>query len=61
MIVKNLIKQLMEMPMDAEVCVGIKNNDGNYIYGKEKLIVADYGDGEVGIIARKEEGDTNEN
>lgn len=47
--VKQLIKELLDMPMDAKVLIGVQVEDGNYNM-KENPLVADYEDGYIGIF-----------
>lgn len=47
--VKQLIKELLEMPMDAEVLVSEQMEDGDW-FTKHESTVVDYEDGSIGIL-----------
>lgn len=50
MTVKRLIERLLEMPMDAEVIVSVKDKEtALYTYAKAEYTV-EYDDGNVGIF-----------
>lgn len=51
MTVKDLIKKLVEMPMDATVLIGQQQEENGDFITKKPSMVVDYEDNTVGIVS----------